>query len=83
MAAGLAAPEWNGEVTGDLDGDGWPECLVAAYIDLKNKVPKPLGPSQDYYGLPDHLYINNGDGTSGCDRTGWAAIGSSEGWAGC
>ena len=67
-AAGVAPSEWNSAaVVGDLNGDGWPDLFVAAYIDLEKKVPKPTGAfPQDYLGLPDHLYINEGlaaDGT--------------------
>ncbi len=61
-AAGVDAPEWNaGAVVGDLNGDGWPDLFVTSYIDFDNKIPKPSGAfPQDYYGLPDRLYLNQG-----------------------
>ena len=63
--AGVDLPEWNtATAVTDLNGDGWPDMFVAAYIDLENKVEKPVGAfPQDFYGLPDHVLINNGDGT--------------------
>lgn len=58
-AAGVAATEWNSAAAAaDLNGDGWLDLFVAAYIDLDHKVPKPAGLfPQDYYGLPDRLYL--------------------------
>lgn len=62
--AGLAAPEWSSAaVAGDLNSDGLPDLFVAAYIDLKHKIPKPSGAfPQDFYGLVDRLYLNEGVG---------------------
>ncbi|MCP4168344.1 MAG: ScyD/ScyE family protein [Chloroflexi bacterium] len=59
-AAGLDSPEWNSAaVAGDLNGDGLLDIFVASFIDLEKKVPKPAGLfPQDYYGLPDRLFIN-------------------------
>ncbi|MCB8949009.1 MAG: ScyD/ScyE family protein [Ardenticatenaceae bacterium] len=64
-AAGLDAPEWNSAAAvADLNGDGWPDLFVGAYISLQNQIPHPSGAfPQDYYGLPDRMYLNNGDGT--------------------
>ncbi len=63
-AAGVAAREWSSAAAvTDLNGDGLPDLFVAAYIDLNNQVENPVGAfPQDYYGLPDRLYLNKGDG---------------------
>ena len=65
--AGVATSEWNTASTvGDLNQDGWPDLFVAAYIDLENKIPKPTGAfPQDFFGLADHLYLNQGLATDG------------------
>ena len=64
-AAGVDAVEWNSaSAVADINRDGLPDLFVAAYIDLENKIPHPSGAfPQDYYGLPDRMYLNNGDGT--------------------
>ncbi len=64
-AAGVAAAEWNSAAAmGDVNGDGLVDLYVASFIDLDKKIPEPIGLfPQDYYGLADHLYLNQGDGT--------------------
>jgi hypothetical protein len=71
-AAGVDAPEWNSAaVVGDLNGDGRPDLFVAAFIDLDHRIPNPSGAfPQDYYGLPDRLYLNEGIDPA----TGWATF---------
>jgi cytochrome c peroxidase len=66
-AAGLDASEWNSvAAVADLNLDGWPDIFVGSFIDLDNPVPRPTGAFPgDYYGLPDHLYLNNGLGADG------------------
>ncbi|MFQ5398570.1 MAG: ScyD/ScyE family protein [Anaerolineae bacterium] len=66
-AAGIAAPQWNtAAAIADLNGDGWPDLFVGSYIDLNHQVPRPVGAfPQDYYGLPDHLYLSNGPDADG------------------
>lgn len=65
--AGVADAEWNtAAAAADLNGDGWLDLFVGSYIDLNNKVPHPLGAfPQDYYGIPDHLYLSNGADSEG------------------
>ncbi|UCG23973.1 MAG: ScyD/ScyE family protein [Chloroflexota bacterium] len=62
VAAGVDAADWNSAAAvGDLNGDGWPDLFVGSYIDLEHQIPKPSGAfPQDFYGLPDYLYLNNG-----------------------
>jgi hypothetical protein len=61
-SAGVAAAEWNSAaVVGDLNNDGTPDLFVGSYIDLSRKIERPSGAfPQDYVGIPDRLYINDG-----------------------
>lgn len=63
--AGVDLPDWNSAAAvGDINRDGWPDLFVAAYIDLELTVDNPVGAfPQDFLGLPDTFFINNGDGT--------------------
>ncbi len=67
VAAGVASPEWNSAAAvTDLNRDGWPDLFVGAYIDLNHKIENPSGAfPQDFYGIPDRLYLNPGPGADG------------------
>ncbi len=74
--AGVAADGWStAAVAGDVDGDGAVDLFVGTYIDLARKVAKPSGAfPQDFVGIPNQLYLNNGDGTfvDGAESVGLA-----------
>lgn len=67
---GIVSPigtNFNAGVTfGDIDNDGDNDFFVARWIDSANVVPDPAHPGWvkfEHKGLPDQLYLNNGDGT--------------------
>jgi hypothetical protein len=66
-AAGITTDEWNtAAAVADLNGDGWLEVFIGGYIDLNRRVPNPIGAfPQDYFGIPDHLYMGVGLDTAG------------------
>jgi hypothetical protein len=66
---------------GDLDGDGFPDLLAAAYTDLNRPPEKPVFTfPNDFHGADSRLYRNNGDGTF-TDITDSAGLGKNPGRA--
>jgi len=60
--AGVNVPDWNSAIAvADINRDGWLDIFVGGYIDLENPVENPIGAfPQDYDGIPDRLFLNNG-----------------------
>ena len=66
---------------GDLDGDGFPDLLVAAYTDLNNPPSKPVFTfPNDFAGAASRLFRNNRNGTF-TDVTDSSGLGENPGRA--
>ncbi len=78
MAPGILC---TGVALGDLDGDGLPDLVVAAYTNLDHPPSKPVFTfPNDFAGIGSRLYRNNGDGTF-TDVTESAGLGENPGRA--
>jgi len=82
--AGLQSPPgvlYTNVALGDLDGDGFPDLLAAAYTDLNHPPAKSIFTfPNDFQGADSRLYRNNGDGTF-TDVTDSAGLGKNPGRA--
>ncbi|MEX0757353.1 MAG: ScyD/ScyE family protein, partial [Acidimicrobiia bacterium] len=63
-AAGVDTPGWSSAAAvGDVDGDRDLDLFVGSYIDPEKMIDKPSGAfPQDFLGIVNHLYLNDGSG---------------------
>jgi hypothetical protein len=77
--AGVNVFGWHaGAAAGDIDGNGWPDLVVAGYVDEATRLPEAeLGFPNTHAGKRDLLFLNSG--TQNGDRPSFREVGREAG----